>query len=166
MAQQLANPTGIHEDAGSIPGLAQQLANPTGIHEDAGSIPGLAQWVGDPELAVSCGAGGRFGSDPVLLWLWCRLAVTALIRPLAGELPHAVGMALRPKKRKEKKSFFAFLALFYFSFWPCLQHAEVPRPGSKPAPRQQPEQSPPCFSYLGTLEFKGHKVQIKLSSWR
>ena len=33
-----------------VPVVAQQVTNPTGIHEVAGSIPGLSQWVEDPVL--------------------------------------------------------------------------------------------------------------------
>ena len=56
-------------------------------------------------IAVRCGADCRHGLDPVLLWLWCRLAVVVLIRPLAWELPYVVGVALKSKKKKKKKRY-------------------------------------------------------------
>ena len=55
-------------------------------------------------IAVSCGVGGRRGSYPVLLWLWCRLAVVAPIGPLAWESPSAVDAAINSKKEKKKRN--------------------------------------------------------------
>ena len=59
--------------------------NPTSDHEVAALIPSLAQWV----------------RSPALLWLWRRLAATALIRALAWEPPYAAGVALNSKKKKK-----------------------------------------------------------------
>ena len=47
---------------------------------------------------MSCGVGGRCSSDLALLWLWCRLAAVARIRPLASEPLYASGVALKSKK--------------------------------------------------------------------
>ena len=56
---------------------------------------------------MNSGVGQRHGLDPVLLWLWCRLAAAALIQPLAWEPPYAMGAALKKikliKKRKRKR---------------------------------------------------------------
>ena len=52
-------------------------------------------------VAVGCGVGHRLGSDPALLWLWCRPAAAAPIRPLAWELPRVAGAALKKKQNKK-----------------------------------------------------------------
>ena len=54
---------------------------------------------------MSCGVGPKRGSDPVLLWLWCRPAAVAPIRSVAWEPPYAEGAALeKTKKTKKQKS--------------------------------------------------------------
>ena len=50
---------------------------------------------------MSCDVGRRPGLDPELLWLWCRPAATALIRPLAWEPPYAA-RAAQEKWQKDK----------------------------------------------------------------
>ena len=49
---------------------------------------------------MTCGVGCKRGLDPALLWLWCRLAAAAPIRPLAWERPCATGVALKRLKKK------------------------------------------------------------------
>ena len=53
-------------------------------------------------VAVSCGVGCRCGLDLVLPGLWYRVATPTPIQPLAWELPHAAGAALKSKKTKTK----------------------------------------------------------------
>ena len=52
---------------------------------------------------MSCGVGGRHGSDLELLRLRCRPAAVAPIRPLAWEPPCAPGVALKRKERKKER---------------------------------------------------------------
>ena len=54
---------------------------------------------------MSCGTGFRRDLDPALLWVWRRLAATALIRPLAWEPPYAAGAALKRQKKAKKMHF-------------------------------------------------------------
>ena len=57
-------------------------------------------------FALSRGVGCRLSLDPVLLWLWCRLAAVAPIRPLAWEPPYAAGVALKAHKKN-----------FFLKYW-------------------------------------------------
>ena len=50
---------------------------------------------------MSSGVGHRLGSDPVLLWGWCRLVAAAPIGPLAWDLPYAMDAALKRQKIKQ-----------------------------------------------------------------
>ena len=53
-------------------------------------------------VALSRDVCHRWGSDPKLLWLWCRPAAAAPIQPLAWEPPHATGAAVKKTKDKIK----------------------------------------------------------------
>ena len=54
-------------------------------------------------MAMGWGVGRRRGSDLARLWLRCRPAATAPIRPLAWEPPCAEGVALKDRKSKEAR---------------------------------------------------------------
>ena len=53
---------------------------------------------------MSCGVDCRRGLDPTLLWLWCRLAAPAPIKPLAWEPSYVVTVALEKAKRQNKQT--------------------------------------------------------------
>ena len=80
---------------------------------------------------MSYGIGCRHGSDPTLLWLWCRPVATAPIGSLAWEPPYAAGAAPeKAKKQTNKKKIVEVGYTVYGSLiFPCLGwEPEVPRP--------------------------------------
>ena len=89
----------LKERQWGVPLVAQRVKNPTSIHEDVGSTPGLAQWAKEPALPTGCSMGHRCSLDLAWLWLWLWLTAAALIPPLAQKLTYARGSALKRKER-------------------------------------------------------------------
>ena len=79
--------------------MVQWLLNRTRKHEVASSSLALLMDLALPSAVVY--VRRRHGSDPVLLWLWCRPVATAPIRPPAWEPPYVAGVALGKKKDKK-----------------------------------------------------------------
>ena len=78
--------------------------NPTGIHEDADSIPGLTPWLRIQhcyELWSKSQMRLRSCVATAVQWL----AAAAPIQPLAWERPYAMGLALRNKQTNISKMF-------------------------------------------------------------
>ena len=78
--------------------MAQRLRNPTSIHEDARSIPGLSGLRIGPCGELWCRLQRQLRSD-------VAEAAAAAIWPLAWILPYATGVALRRQKKEKKKNF-------------------------------------------------------------
>ena len=75
--------------------MAQWLMNLTSICDDSGSILALLRGLRIRRCRERWCRLQTRGLDPTLLWLWCRRAAVALIRPLAWEPPYAMGMDLK-----------------------------------------------------------------------
>ena len=63
---------------------------------------------------MSCGVGRKRSSDPELLWLWHGPEATVLIQPLAWELPYAMGVAQKKKKKNHKITFTLWDSVMFF----------------------------------------------------
>ena len=96
----------------------------------------------------------------MLLWLWCKLAATAAIAPLAWEPPYAMGVALKKKRKKKKwwkvdrlgmlehKEYCGIPGLF-----PCTIHPRLEEGGNEKIPTSTDKNSSASHQNLLTFYF-------------
>ena len=78
-------------------------------------------------VAVGYDVGHRQGSNLVLLWLWCQLAATAPIWPLAWELPICCGCGPKKQKKRKKKVHFGKSLWLHFFFFGWITYFQLIR---------------------------------------
>ena len=71
--------------------MAQQVKNPTVS----------VRMLKDLALLQAVVLSRIYSSDLALLWLWCRLAAAAPIRPLTWKPPYATGVAIKSKRERK-----------------------------------------------------------------
>ena len=90
-----------NKDNSWVPTVVQQVKNMTSIHEDSGSIPGLAQYV----RICHC---YKLRHRSQMQLMQCAMAVvqagsSAPFWPLVWEPPYAMGAGLKIRKKKKRQ---------------------------------------------------------------
>ena len=74
---------------------------------------------------MSCDVGLGCGSDSMLLWLWQRLAVVALMQSLGWEPPYAMGTALKKQNNNNNNNMYIYIQKEFINLQ-TVDSAQIP----------------------------------------